>query len=94
MEKTYYPDGTADGVLIVSKRTLGVSFQLPQIRFKSRWRVNDGIVECYDIRSVPGGVFEPGEVIRDRLVSIEPNRIETISVRTGEREVLERMPAQ
>lgn len=94
MEKTYYPDGSAEGFVTLTKRRLGVSFQLPQVRFKSRWRVNGGIVECYDIRSVPGGMFEPGEVIQDQLVSVKPNRIETRAVRTGDREVLERISSR
>lgn len=91
MVKQYRPDGTAQGVLMVKQKAPGVSMVMPEIPFTSRWRVKGDVVESYDIKTGVEGLFKPGTVIRDRLVSVSKNRIVARSEKTGGIEVLTRV---
>jgi hypothetical protein len=91
MIKNYHPDGTASGVLLIKKSQIGVSLVMPEIRFKSRWRVVGDIVETYHVRASAPGMFKPSEVIRDQLISVEANRIVARAVNDGQIQVLERL---
>lgn len=89
--KQYNPDGSAQGVLLVKKTRGGVSFVMPEIPFKSRWRVTGDVVETYSIQTGVPGLFKPGEVIRDTIVSVSPNRITYRPVTSGKVEVFTRL---
>jgi len=91
MIKRYNRDGTAQGVLLGKKKGPGISFVMPEIPFKSRWRVTGDVVETYDIRSGFPGLFKPGEVIRDTIVSVSPDRITYRSDKSGKIQVINRL---
>jgi len=75
MVKSFSRDGTARGVLYFKKNNPGYSFVMPEIPFTSRWRVKGDVTECYDIQTEIPGLFKKGEVIRDHLISVTPDRI-------------------
>jgi hypothetical protein len=75
MVKQYLPDGSARGVLMLKKTSGNVSVVMPEMPFTSRWRVNGDVVDTYSIKGGPPGVFKKGQVIRDTLISVTPNRI-------------------
>lgn len=91
MYKQFLPDGRAQGVLIVKQTGGGVSFVMPEIPFSSRWRVKGDVVETYDIKTGIPGLFKPGEVMRDRLVSVSQNRIVSRSEKSGGLEIITRV---
>ena len=74
-EKTHNRDGTAHGSLMVKKRGYGVSVVMPPFTFRSKWRVEGDTYISYDITSPAKGLFPAGTVIRDRILSVSPDRI-------------------
>jgi hypothetical protein len=91
MIKQFNKDGSAKGVLLFKKRTGSVSVVMPEIPFTSRWRVVGDVVETYDVKTGVPGLFKQGEVIRDTILSVSPDRILSRSNDTGKTEVLERL---
>jgi hypothetical protein len=91
MTKTYYPDGSAKGVLRWSQDHGRVSFIMPTVSFKSRWKVTGDIVETYAIKCSYPGMFDPKEVIRDRLLSVNHDRVDSSAIVDGQHEVLTRI---
>ena len=91
MVKTYLPDGKAYGVLLAKETRGGVSIVLPEVRFRSRWRVSGDIVETYDIEASATGLFKKGEVIRDHILSVRNDRIVARAEKDGLIQVLERL---
>lgn len=91
MVKQYRRDGTAQGVLIVKQKSPGVSMVMPEIPFTSRWKVDGDVVVTYQVKTGVDGLFKPGTVIRDRLVSVSRNRIVARSEQTGRTEILTRL---
>jgi|GEM_PF-3469252 len=92
MVKTYRRDGSAEGVLYFKHQaTPGVSVVMPEVPFISRWRVKGDVIECYDIQTEYPGMFKQGLIIRDRLISVSPNKIVSRSEKTNEKETLTRV---
>ncbi|RYD23603.1 MAG: hypothetical protein EOP88_03595 [Verrucomicrobiaceae bacterium] len=91
MIKQYKRDGSAQGVLLLKKSQGRVSFVMPEIPFKSRWRVKGDVVETYGIETGIPGLFKPGEVIRDKLVSVSQNRISWRAVDSGNPQTITRL---
>lgn len=91
MTKTYFPDGSAKGVLRLSRSSNNVSFLMPPVSFKSRWKVTGDLVETYAIESSYPGLFDRKQVIRDRLLSVEQNRVVSRALTDGQLEVLTRV---
>lgn len=91
MIKQFNPDGTAKGVLIIRKKSGSVSLVMPEVPFTSRWRVVGDVVESYGIRTGVPGLFKPGEVIRDTILSVSPNRIVSRSHESGGTEIITRL---
>ncbi|GAA5119927.1 hypothetical protein JIN84_21100 [Luteolibacter yonseiensis] len=94
MIKQFNPDGSARGVLLIKKKTNGVSFVLPEIPFTSRWRVVGDVVETYDIKTRASGPYKASDVIRDTLLSVSTDRIVSRSVDTGRIEILTRLKSE
>jgi hypothetical protein len=90
MIKQFNTDGTARGVLITRQKSGNVSLVLPEVPFKSRWRVKGDVVETYDVKTGVPGLFESGEVIRDTLISISQDRIVSRSNKSGGIEIITR----
>ena len=91
MIKQFNKDGSAKGVLLFKRRTGSVSLVMPEMPFTSRWRVTGDVVETYDVKTGVPGLFKPGEVIRDTIVSVSPDRILSRSKDRGKIEVLTRL---
>lgn len=92
MHKTFFADGTAEGVIHMQEHRRGLTLQAPPLRFKSRWRVVGGTVETYEIRTpVYKDAFPPGIVIHDQLISVTPTRIDSIGLESRDREILRRV---
>lgn len=91
MVKTYYKDGTAEGVLYAKSRSLGVNFVMPQIPFRSKWRVVGDVVETYDIQTDAPGIFDKNEIIRDQLLQVSGEKIVSRSISSGKLEYLKRI---
>lgn len=91
MVKQFLPDGRAMGVLMMKQTGGGVSLVMPEIPFTSRWRVKGDVVETYDAKSGIPGLFKPGQVIRDHLLSVSPDRIVTRAENGGGLEVIQRV---
>lgn len=91
MVKQFNRDGSARGVLMVKKRSGGVSLVMPEIPFTSRWRVKGDVVETYNIKAGVPGIFKADQVIRDTVLSVSPNRIVSRSNESGEIEIIRRL---
>ncbi len=91
MIKQFSADGTARGVLIPTRRAPGMSLVMPEIPFQSRWRVKGDVVETYAVRCGIPGLFKPGQVIRDKLLTVAPNRIVSVPEKGGMMETLRRV---
>lgn len=74
-EKTHNRDGSAHGSLMVKQRGYGVSVVMPPVSFRSKWRVEGDTYISYDIKSPTKDLFPAGTVIRDRILSVSPDRI-------------------
>ena len=74
-EKTHHRDGSAHGSLMAKQRSHGISVVLPAFTFRSKWRVEGDTYISYDIKSPTKGLFPAGTVIRDRILSVSPDRI-------------------
>ena len=73
--KTFRADGTAEGQLQVKDRSGGVSFVLPTVSFRSKWRVEGDTYISYQIEGSQPGLFKPGQEFRDRILKVSPDRI-------------------
>ena len=71
-EKTFYPDGTAQGVLYYFDVGSGKRRLVETTPFRSRWRVSGDLVTTYDVRSQPPERFDPGEIMVDRVLKMGP----------------------
>lgn len=91
MVKVFNSDGTARGVLLVKKSGAGVSVVMPEIPFTSRWKVDGDVVVTYDMKSPMKGIFKPGQVSRDRIISVQPARMICRDVNGGGLLVFERI---
>ncbi len=91
MYKQFNTDGTASGVLLVKKKMTGVNVVMPEIPFTSRWRVNGDVVETYSVKAGIPGLFKPGQVIRDTVISVSQNRIVAKANDSGQVQVLTRV---
>jgi hypothetical protein len=83
--KTYYPDGTAEGIIMWPATRAGLCGPLvcgPSVNYRSRWRVRGDVLECFDIRAQPK-VFSREQVLRDRVLRITPTRFEFEDLSTG-----------
>ncbi|MBB5350378.1 hypothetical protein HNR46_000602 [Haloferula luteola] len=86
MEKTFHPDGTANGFIDIRSGTGNTSLLLPRVPFQSRWKFDaEGDLVTYDMRSEVIGFFEPGKSTHDRILRTQPDRIDFISGETGDR---------
>ena len=79
-EKTYRPDGTAEGVVI--RKADGKVTET--WNFKSRWRIEHQVMIIWDIQSVPAGMFPAGTVMHDVVVTASDNKFEFRSQEDGE----------
>lgn len=70
-EKTYFADGTARGKAVSYHRSGGEIFYSGAVHFTSKWRVQGDILESYDVKCSQPGLFKPGDVFRDRILSID-----------------------
>jgi hypothetical protein len=94
MIKQFNPDGSASGVLLTKKKSGGISFVLPEVPFTSRWRIVGDVVETYDVKTGIPGLYKPGKVIRDTILSVSPNRIVSRSIDSGEIEIINRLKSE
>ncbi len=70
-EKTFCSDGTANGWFEIWRTSSsGEKTLVEQVKFNDRWKIEDGYMICYDIKTEPRGVFGPDEKIRDRIIGI------------------------
>ncbi|WP_193212644.1 hypothetical protein [Luteolibacter marinus] len=83
-EKTFRADGSAEGFIQAKQRSGGFSFVMPTITFRSKWRVEGDIYLSYDVKGSQPGIFEPGKVFRDRILSVSQDRIVCKEVESGE----------
>jgi hypothetical protein len=90
MTKTYFSDGSAKGVLRLSAASGNTSIVIPTFSFKSRWRVTGDIVETYAMKCSYPGMLNTKEVIQDRLVSVELDRVSARALKGGQLEVFTR----
>jgi len=74
-EKTFMADGTAKGTMSLKQRSGGTSFVVPMGSFRSKWRLEGDTYISYDIDATIPDLFPPGTEIRDRVLSVGPNRI-------------------
>lgn len=74
-EKTFRADGTAKGTMSLRQRSGGTSFVMPMGSFRSKWRLEGDTYISYDIDATIPRLFPKGTEIRDRVLSVSPNRI-------------------
>ncbi|MCU0797865.1 MAG: hypothetical protein MUF31_18240 [Akkermansiaceae bacterium] len=86
MEKTFHPNGNAEGFIDLRKGSGTVALLAPRIPFRSRWKFDaDGYLVTYDVRCEVEGIFEKGFTSRDRILRASSERIDFIEVDLGTR---------
>jgi hypothetical protein len=68
--KTYFRGGTARGTMTESGPGEGTK----KWTFESRWKIENGVMIVYDIRSNPPGMLWKGAIAKDRIISIDKKR--------------------
>lgn len=83
--KTYLPDGTAYGSYTEGYwADSGAYHEKYKFSFRSKWKVQKSIVVIWGVESLPAGVSENGEVIRDRIIYINDMEAKFVSEESGE----------
>lgn len=83
-EKTYHPDGTAQG--FISGRVRQPSGQYEEVMhksFHSRWRIENRIVIIWDVRYSPSDPEADYQILRDKIISIDEREAEFESLPNG-----------
>ncbi len=86
VEKTYFADGTAKGIIKSYAASDSIKLYLPDARFESRWKRKGDILLVYDIRW-EGGQTNPSEIHYDQIVSISDRQFIFIDDPTKQRVV-------